>query len=218
MDWLEWHARYDVPESPLSRRLRVVQREIGVALTVHPPGPVKVISVCAGQGRDLLGVLTGHPRGADVHARLVERDRRNAEVAAAAAAAAGLDQVETVVGDAALTDHYRDMVPAGLVLLCGVFGNITDEDIERTVATCPQLCQTGATVVWTRRRGGSDRVPLICDWFEQHGFERQWLSVSDAGFGVGVHRFTGSPEPLEQGLRMFRFVGYDVLRRQEADA
>ena len=177
-----------------------------------------MISVCAGQGRDLIDVVTNHPRRGDVHARLVELDARNAASACQAAATAGLDQVDVVVGDAAFTDHYQEMVPADLVMLCGVFGNIADEDIERTVAVCPQLCAAGATVVWTRHRGEPDRAPLICDWFEQRGFERQWLSEPNAGFGVGVHRFTGQPQPLQLGTRMFRFVGYDVLRRQDAHA
>ena len=64
------------------------------------------------------------------------------------------------------------MVPAELVLLCGIFGNITSADIQRTIATSPQLCRTGATVIWTRHRGEPDLVPTICDWFEARGFER----------------------------------------------
>ncbi|GAA4885585.1 hypothetical protein GCM10023235_78350 [Kitasatospora terrestris] len=45
----------------------------------------------------------------------------------------------------------------------------------------------------------------------------QWLSPPDAGFGVGVHRFAGTPQPLRRGTRMFEFVGYDVLRQTAAD-
>jgi len=37
-------------------------------------------------------------------------------------------------------------------------------------------------------------------------------SAADAGFGVGVHRFAGRPQPLRRGDRLFGFVGYDVLR------
>ena len=72
------------------------------------------------QGRDLIEVLAAHPRRDDVRARLVELDARNAAFARGAAGAAGLGQVEVVTGDAALTDHYRDVVPAELVLVCGV--------------------------------------------------------------------------------------------------
>jgi hypothetical protein len=109
-----------------------------MVLESAPPGLVRVISVCAGQGRDLLGVLDGHPRRDDVRARLVEVDAQIAAVARARAQAAGLDRVDVVTGYAARTDQYRDMAPADLVLGCGVFGNITDQDIERTVDTCRQ--------------------------------------------------------------------------------
>ncbi|MFE0026552.1 hypothetical protein [Amycolatopsis sp. NPDC059021] len=207
MDWQSWHDEYDVPGSHLAQRLRVVQQQIRTVLDGSPPGPLRVVGLCAGQGRDLLGVLPGHPRRKDVRARLVERDPRNAAIAGDAARAAGLTGVEVVTADAALTDHYRDMVPADLVLLCGVFGNITDEDIERTVGVCAQLCGTGGAVVWTRHRGAPDRVPAICAWFEERAFDRQWLSAPDRGFGVGVHRFRGEPRPLREGVRMFTFVG-----------
>ncbi|ROP37818.1 class I SAM-dependent methyltransferase [Saccharothrix texasensis] len=207
MDWHEWHADYDRPGSGLARRLRAVQAQVEAALDDSPPGPLRVLSLCAGQGRDLLEVLADHPRRHDVRARLVELDPRNAAIAEAAARAAGLTGVEVLVADASLTDHYRDLAPADLVLVCGVFGNITDEDIERTVEHCAALCRTGGTVIWTRHRGAPDRVPLICEWFEDRGFHRHWLSDPDAGFGAAAHRLHADPRPLTAGVRMFTFVG-----------
>jgi hypothetical protein len=213
MDWRDWHDHYDRQDSSLGRRLRVVQERIREALDAAAPGPVRVVSMCAGQGRDLLPELADHPRRGDVTARLVELDTRNAALAERAAEAAGLSGIEVVVGDAALTRHYRGMVPADLVLACGVFGNITDADVERTIDHCTQLCAHGGTVVWTRHRQAPDLVPRICDWLEERGFERRWLSAPDAGYGVGVHRFTGQPRPLDPDGRMFTFVGYDELKR-----
>jgi hypothetical protein len=70
----------------------------------------------------------------------VELDPRNATAAAQAARAAGLSQLEVVTGDAALTDNYQGVAPAEIVLACGLFGNITDPDVERTIAAMPQLC------------------------------------------------------------------------------
>src|SRR5689334_8822081 len=171
MDWVEWRTAYDRPGSELDRRLRTVQERIRLAVDELPPGPLRAISACAGQGRDLIGALAGHPRRDDVRARLVELDGRNVALATEAARAAGLAGVEAVAGDAALADHYRELAPADLVLLCGVFGNISDADIERTVDTCPMLCAGGGTVVWTRHRGEPDLVPRICGWFEERGFE-----------------------------------------------
>jgi hypothetical protein len=159
VDWHGWHDAYDCPDSSLARRLVAVQTRVRVALDSAPPGPLRAISLCAGQGRDLLEVLVGHPRRDDVRARLVELDARNAEAARARARAAALDHVEIVTGDASLTDRYRGMAPADLVLVCGVFGTITVEAVERTVGTCRQLCQAGGTVIWTRSR---DITPDWC--------------------------------------------------------
>jgi hypothetical protein len=116
-----------------------------------------------------------------------------------------------VTADASVTDHYEGLVPADIVLACGIFGNITDEDIERVVEFCPQLCATGGTVIWTRGRDEPDRVPKICAWFEERGFDRQWVSDPAEGFGLGAHRFTGRSRPLALGESMFDFIGYDVL-------
>ncbi|GAA4075937.1 SAM-dependent methyltransferase [Nonomuraea soli] len=202
MDWQTWHADYDRPGSPLAQRLHVVQERIRQTLDTAPPGPLTIISLCAGQGRDLLPVLAHHPRRADTRARLVELDPANAD----AARAFGLPEVEIVTADAALTDHYLDLAPADLVLLCGIFGNIPDADVERTVAYSSHLTATGGTVIWTRHRRSPDLVPSIRSWFEQQGFEEWWMSPPDAPYGVGAHRFTGTPRPLAAGERMFAFV------------
>ncbi|MEH0823336.1 MULTISPECIES: class I SAM-dependent methyltransferase [Micromonospora] len=214
-DWYAWHRDYDQPESALARRLAEVRRRVSDALDAAPPGPLRALSLCAGQGRDLIPVLAAHPRGGDVTARLVELDPRNADLARRAAADAGLTGVEVVTGDASLTDRYADLAPADLVLVCGIFGNIGDDDIRATVRHCASLCATGGTVLWTRYRREPDLVPVICEWFAEEGFEPVAVSSPADGVGVGAHRFTGTPRPLAPGARMFAFIGYDVLERTE---
>jgi SAM-dependent methyltransferase len=204
-DWLAWHAEYADPDSALTRRLAVVQELIRQALHELPPGPLRVLSLCAGQGRDLLEVLAGHPRGSDVTARLVELDPRNVAVARRAAATAGLARVEVRLGDAALMDQYLDLAPADLVLVCGVFGNISHTDIEATVGHCAALCRPGGLVLWTRHRQAPDLVPRICEWFARQGFELRWLSGPAEPFGVGMHRYAGVPREPAAGVRMFSF-------------
>jgi hypothetical protein len=217
-DWAAWHDAYDDPGSPLSQRLLAVQAWIAAALDQAPPGRLRAVSICAGQGRDLIGVLRDHPRRGDVIARLVELDPRNAATARQLAADAGLTQVEVVTGDAAQTDVYAGMSPANLVLACGVFGNITDEDVARTIRCCAGLCATGGTVVWTRGRGEPDLIPQICEWFAAEDFELLGVSEREAGWGVGAHRLAGTPAPLPAGERMFTFVGADVLRRERGNS
>jgi hypothetical protein len=212
-DWYAWHEAYENPGSPLVQRLGWIQDRIREALDAAPPGPLRAISLCAGQGRDLIGVLAGHPRHADVTARLVELDPRNTQAARELAAEAGLANVEVVTGDAALTSQYADLVPADIVVACGLFGNLTDADIEQTIDYCTQLCATGGTVVWTRGRrwAKSDRdlFPQVCDWLEERGFERRWVSDPQFEHGVGAHVFTGTPASLKPDATMFTFVGQD---------
>src|SRR5262245_14676378 len=98
-DWVAWHDDYDQPGSSLSRRLEAVRGWVEVALD---RGARQVVSLCAGQGRDLLPVLAGHPRRGSVRALLVELDERNA----AAARAIAPEGAEVVCGDAALTESY----------------------------------------------------------------------------------------------------------------
>lgn len=204
MDWRAWHDEYEDPTSSLSRRLAVVQDVVRGALDRAAPGPIRVLSLCAGQGRDLHGALAGHPRADDVSALLVELDPANAS--AARAAFADRPGVEVREGDASLTDQYAGRVPGDIVLACGIFGNITLPDIERTVGFLPSFCAPGATVIWTRHRRDPDAVPAICDWFAERGFALDWLSDKDAGFGVGVHRYEGAPAPLPPADRMFTFT------------
>jgi hypothetical protein len=210
-DWYAWHSGYDDPGSGLSRRLSWVQDRIRAALDEAPPGPLRVISMCAGQGRDIIGVLAEHPRRDDVTARLVERDPRNTEFAARLAAEAAVPGVQIVTGDAARAGAYADLVPADLVLACGLFGNMTNADIERTIGYCAQLCAAGGTVVWTRARWAPDLVPRICAWFEERGFERVWLSSPDYHQCVGAHRRAGAPLPLEADAVMFTMNNHERL-------
>ena len=211
-DWLDWHAHYDTPGSGMADRLTEVRRQITDLLDRARPGPIRVLSICAGQGRDLLGALAGHPRAGDVQARLVELDPRNAAIASDGASAAGLDQVEVVVGDASVTTAYEGAVPADLILVCGVFGHATDEDIHRTVDLLPTVCAPGATVVWTRGGFEPDLRPTIRSWFAAAGFVELGFSAgASAGgrsgeWGVGANRLAVPPAPYEPGVRLFTFL------------
>ncbi|HZG96490.1 MAG TPA: SAM-dependent methyltransferase [Mycobacteriales bacterium] len=205
-DWRAWHAPYADPTSTLSRRLAVVQESLASALDRAPDGPLRLVSACAGQGHDAIGVLSGHPRADDVSAVLVEYDADNAAAARAAASAAGLDRVHVVTGDAGLSDAYAGAVPADMLLMCGVFGNVPDADVERTVRALPSLCAPGATVIWTRHRGAPDLTPAIRGWFAESGFaEQAFVAPDDVLFSVGTHVLTGTPAPFSPGVRLFAF-------------
>jgi len=211
-DWYEWHLQYEDPDSHLVQRLATVQSRIRAALDEAPPGPLRAISVVAGQGRDLIPVLASHPRGADVTARLVELDPRNTAVAQELAnGLSSVDSVDIVTGDASLVEAYAGLVPADLVLLCGLFGNITDEDIRATISAARGLTRTGGMVIWTRGRFTPDEFDWVASVFEENDFERVFVSAPGPRYGVGQHRHTGPVLPLPPGS-MFTFVGRHVLQ------
>jgi hypothetical protein len=207
-DYEAWHRQYDDPTSALARRLAIVQRRLAERLSAAPSGAVRLISICAGQGRDVFGVLPDHPRRGDVSAALVELDHRNVEVARASAARTGLTPMEVLDGDAAVSDIYAPFVPADIVLACGIFGNISDHDLERTVRNLSMLCQTGASVIWTRHRNEPDLTPRIRSWFAESGFEELSFDAVDneSKSGVGTVRLAGAPLPFQTGFRFFTFT------------
>lgn len=204
-DWIEWHRRYDDPTSRQSRRLAIVRHRVAEALDAAPPGPVRVASLCAGDGRDLLGVLEAHPRAAAVTGLLVEQDPDLAARARARAAAVP-GAVEVVTGDAASTDVYAGIVPVDVLLVCGVFGNVPDADIARTVAALPAFGRPGTRVVWTRHRRPPDLVPTVVRWFAGAGYDGWFVDGPAAGgFCVGGSVQRAPARPLPAGVRLFAF-------------
>ena len=204
-DYVRWHDSYDDPQSSLSLRLREVQVQLSAALAARP-GPVRVLSACSGEGRDVVGVLRDMPDAARVTATLVEIHPEIAETARSAAR--GLP-VTVRTADAGLSDSYVDAVPADVVLLVGIFGNISDEDLLRTIAAAPQLCAAGATVLWSRSADGGEHNEFIRSGFAAGGFEE----VAYREFGaeasrpaLGVVQMRCEPQPLSRGQRWFTFT------------
>jgi hypothetical protein len=210
--WEKWHAPYEDPASNLSLRLRTVQGMVRQGLDAVPPGragPVRVVSLCAGQGRDVIDVVAEHARREDVAALLVEKDPALVTFARARADTAGVgDVVRVVEGDASLSRCYAALVPADLVLVCGVFGNISADDITATIEALPSFCRPGAHVVWTRHRRPPDATPAIRSSFAAAGFtELDFIAPEGTVMTVGHHRFDGETTPFDPDGRLFDFVG-----------
>jgi hypothetical protein len=206
-DWVAWHEEYDDPASRLSSRLARVKQELAGALDRAAAGPIQLVSLCAGQGRDVLQTLPGHRRRDDVSAVLVEADPTLAAQAREAAAAAGLSRVEVRAADASQVDGFADALPADVLLLCGIFGNVSTDDIRRTVTAAAALCAPGGTVIWTRHQRPPDLTPQVRDWFSAAGFEEVAFwgrpEAPMTGVGAAVLR-DGRGAPWPEGP-LFRF-------------
>ncbi|MHB8341007.1 MAG: class I SAM-dependent methyltransferase, partial [Mycobacteriales bacterium] len=130
MDWLQWHEAYDDAGSSLARRLEVVRRHVADALNaLGPDEPQRILSLCAGDGRDLLPELEAQPARAR-QVVLVEKDPTLTAAAAERARVLGPGTTRVILGDAGELAMFADCLPVDLLLLCGIFGNVSDDDIE----------------------------------------------------------------------------------------
>ncbi|MGB6162282.1 MAG: class I SAM-dependent methyltransferase [Pseudonocardiaceae bacterium] len=218
MDWKAWHDAYDDPESALTQRLVIVQQEIRAALDSLPDRPWQVISLCAGDGRDLLGALSTHPRRGDVHGLLVELDPDIAESGRDAYARAGLSNIEVRNADAAEAAHYQGLA-ADLLLVCGVLGNLTDEGVFELIEHLPGLCAANATLIWTRHRRAPDLTPRIRETLTKLGFIEMSFHTLEGSWGsVGAARWTDGGSPPKPPDRLFHFVPDNSQDWQEQPA
>lgn len=211
-DWLDWHRVYDDPSSPFVWRLHAVQFQISKTCSERPRGPIRAISMCAGQGHDLIGALRSHPRRDDVLALLVERDERNVARAQQAAAQAGLSGFKVVAGDASNSSWYADAVPCDLILACGMLGNIDPSGLPALIDELLRLSAEGAVVIWTYNRLDPQKAEALREMFVASGFEE--LAYEESSMGpevVGVSRLAGPPKQFRNDVTMFTFVGYDNL-------
>jgi hypothetical protein len=220
--WVRWHRSYEDPSSNLSQRLSLVQSMLCAALDELParapasaldtnPEPIRIVSLCAGLGRDVIDVVATHPRGPEVSALLVELDPALVAFARDRAAAAGAgvaDRIRIVEGDASQSHRYADYVPADVVLVCGVFGNISAADITHTIQAMRGFCVPGGHVVWTRHRRLPDHTPAIRADFAAAGFTELAFDAPEGTVTtIGHHRLDGATAPFDPDQVLFDFVG-----------
>ena len=102
---------------------------------------------------------------------------------------------------------WADVVPVDLLLLCGIFGNVPDEDVERTALASAAIGRPGATVIWTRHRRPPDLTPAIRGWFPPPAARRSGSGRAvPGGFGVGAELLEGRDAPLDRSHRLFTFT------------
>ena len=146
---------------------------------------------------------------------LVELDPALVAFARERAAAAGVaDRIRVIEGDASLGRSYvdadadADALPADIVLVCGVFGNISPADITRTIEAMRGFCVPGGQVLWTRHRRPPDLTPAIRADFADAGFtELDYEAPEGTVLAVGRHRLNGATAPFDPSRQLFDFVG-----------
>jgi hypothetical protein len=218
-DWSDWHDEYENPDSELTHRSRLVQEQVVAAVEALPDGPVTIVSICGGQGRELIGALEGHDRRSDVRGRFVELDARNAAFAREWAQAAGLTGLEVREGDASASDNYDGIPRADLVIVSGVFGHLCSEDRLRLIAFLPQICRTGAKVVITTYEENPEVTAELRRYFGECEFDEiDWAVTPGGMFGVMGHQLRGEARPLVPRTTLFEFGSRRTQQENSTEA
>lgn len=204
-DWQAWYGQYDDENSSLSRRLRVVQQRLDDLVSGEPPVR-RALSLCAGDGRDILPVVARLPNARRPELLLVEIDPTLAAAAERRAVDFGV-AATVIVGDAGLAKTWQHVGPVDLLMLCGIFGNISETGIRATISASRGMLTRGGSVIWTRGRfADQDLRPQIREWFEEEGFTESAFDSEPTGYGVGVHRITSQLPVTPVPDRLFSFV------------
>ncbi len=210
LDWRAWHQDYDDPDSPVSHRLVAVRSRLASVLDAGS-GPLRLLSLCCGDARDTIPVVAGSDRSVSV--TLVELDPGLAGQAGEAAAAAGVE-VDVRVGDAGDPASYADVLPVDVLLLVGVLGNVSDEDVRTTIAAAASMVEPGGVVIWSRsnrfRTTATHDVPDPALWvrglFEEAGFDTlEYVVPADEAWRLGVGRLR-TPSSAALPERLFGFI------------
>lgn len=209
MDWKQWHDAYDDPESSLARRLRVVRRRVTEVLNlVVSPAP-RLLSLCAGDARDVVPVLAARADGRLVDVVLVELDEELASRAANAATTAGLERVVVRCGDAGDPAWFTDVVPVHVLMLCGIFGNVEHASVADIARAVPAMVLQGGYVIWTRGAGPpTDHRPAVRRSFIDAGMPEVAFDGEPDRYGVGVNQITANRGAMPDG-RLFTFRATD---------
>lgn len=207
INWRTWHDKYQTDEG-LKARLETVKSAIKSCLPRDNSKTFTLIDIGAGDGRDIVEALKDYPTPSNVRGLLVEIDQALADKAREALHYAKLTNLLVRMGDASLLRNYKDQVPVDLVLLCGIFGNISDIDAEKTVKAMPMLLKPGGKVIWTRNRRAPDKTPFIRELFKSNDMrEVEFITSENIIYAVGINEYSASNAvALDEDAHLFTFI------------
>jgi len=205
--WTGWPTEA-YAQNRYQQRLEAVQQHLIERLDSVPCGPIRLISICAGDGRDVIGVLQTHERRKEMSAWLVELDRQSVAAGIRDASLVGLqDTVRFINGDATDYVTYQDIAPADIVLACGVWGHVPAHERVSLTSALAALCRPRGTVTWTRGiSNGTARLDEIESLFVRPTWERMRITLTaDKRWAVATYRYGGQSRLLPRTGRIFNF-------------
>ena len=91
---------------------------------------------------------------------------------------------------------FAEVLPVDLLLLCGIFGNVPDEDIRRTVRPCRSSSRRAARDLDARPAGRARPPSCGARVVPEAGLTEVAYDEEPEGYGVGVGEM-GDASPRE---------------------
>jgi hypothetical protein len=206
-DYVEWHKKYDDPSSPSSLRLRMIQAMLTKVLAANA-GPLRLLSLAAGDARDILDVLEQRPADVPrIAGRMIEILPELVATAQSRIAAIG-SPLEMVEDDAGDPQNLIGHIPADVVLLIGIMGNVSDDDDDYLADVVASFCAPGALMIWSRGHDNVEMVRRIRGRLADAGFvDQRFWPVPNGTYGLGTARWPDKPTPpLPMDRKLFTFI------------
>lgn len=205
--WSGWPDKIYQDQS-YRQRLEAVQGQIKGFLDTAPAGPQRILNICAGDGRDVLGAIGDHPRRTDVLAWFVELDSDSVNQGRQTAAKLGLDNLTRFInGDATVYSTYQPIGRADLVIACGVWGHVPTFEMPSLVRAMATFCNPGGRLIWTRgvSRGIEKVRELEALFDEQLWDDHQLTFTPNKAWAVATYRYRGPMLELPADGQIFNF-------------
>ncbi len=207
-DYVRWHDDYADPNSNNSARLRRVRGLIAAELDarLRPAAPAQpLLRRRPRHPRRARGAPRGRRPHHRPHRRAITRPRRNRPPARTASIGA---DIEVVCADAGDPRNAVGAIPADLVLLVGIMGDISEDDILYLARTSASFCAPGAYLIWSRGGQYTDLNARIDASFAEAGFtEREFFTEPPHKYGLGTARWPHAETPaLPLDRQLFTFT------------
>jgi hypothetical protein len=205
--WNGWPDKIYQDKS-YQQRLEAVQGQIKKFLDTAPAGPFRILNICAGDGRDVLGAVCEHPRRTDVFAWFVELDRDSVEQGRQTAVKLGLENSTRFInGDATVYSTYRSVGRADLVIACGVWGHVPTPEKPSLVRAMATFCNPGGRLIWTRGVSrGIEKVRELEALFDEQTWDDHQLTFTpNKSWAVAIYRYCGPMLELPADGQIFNF-------------
>jgi len=176
--WTEWHeeAYNDINSLPY-QRTEIVKDLINKYLSEIDKNIV-VISIGAGQSRDILPVLIGRKDNDRITTYLIDTDIECLNYAKNYAKDNNIINVHIVDMDGSLVKNYKDIPKADLIIFCGMMTQKNTDEVKNLANNIKLICNEDAQIIWSRHGYDGDYSTPFRNVFNENSYKELDFYIS----------------------------------------